>query len=54
MIAVRMVKLSVHQVVDMIAMRHGFMSTAGAVNVVSRVTACCRPVSVGTRARISG
>ena len=35
-------------------MRHGLMSTARAVHVVSRVTACCRPMSVGTRVRISG
>ena len=54
MIAVRMVEVSVDQVVDVIAMRHRFMSTTRAVHVVSRVTACCLPVRLTTTVRIGG
>ena len=38
MIAVRMVKVSVHDVIDVIAMRNCFMSTAGAVDVIGVVS----------------
>ena len=38
-IAVRMVQVTVHEVVDVIAVRHGLMTTTGAVNVIRIVTA---------------
>ena len=38
-IAVRMVQVSVYQIVDVVAVRYGFMSAAGAVAVARFVTA---------------
>jgi hypothetical protein len=38
MIAVGMVKVTIDQVVDMVAMRYGFMTAAGTVYVVRRMT----------------
>ena len=43
-VAVRMVKMSVHEIVDVVAMRHRFVSTSTAVNMIGIVSAAtmCR------------
>ncbi len=47
-----MMKVTVHQITGMIAVRNGFVAAAGAVNVVGRVAAA--DVAGGTTVRIRG
>ena len=50
-IAVRMVQVTVHEVVDVISVRHGLMTTTGAVNVIRIVAAA--GVGGGASIRVS-
>jgi hypothetical protein len=46
-ITVRMVEPSVHEVVDVVAVRHGFVPACGAVGMAGRVGRCRPGVAVG-------
>lgn len=50
MTVVRMVQVAIHEVIDMIAMRHGLVAAAGAVHVVGWMAAAS--VAGGARCRI--
>ena len=48
-IAMRVMEVAIDHIIDVIAMRHSFMSTAGAVNMLDLMsfTGVCRRAAIG-------
>ena len=52
-IAVRMVKVAIHEVIDVVSMRHGLMTTSGSMDMVGIVTSARVGRSAGIWVRVA-